>query len=119
MITNGLLLLCELLCHVSIDSGRCALQPLLVNLPQLDANAFADYDREQLQRLLEGIAAMLLNKEEEVPHPSYQVWLVLGRSQLPFTKEIGVTLVHFLSRLFPPFLLTNSRRGVMIRLDRW
>ena len=44
---------------------------------------------------------------------------MLGRSQPPVTKEVGATLVHFLSMFFPPFLLTDSRRSIIIKLDRW
>jgi len=47
---------------VGIDSGRCALQALVVDLLRLDADSLSDSGEEQVQRLLEGIAAMLLSE---------------------------------------------------------
>ena len=53
-------------------------------------------NRDKVQRLLKRVPAMFLGKEQALPNSSNEVRLMLGRSQPPFTKEAGVTFVHFL-----------------------
>lgn len=94
---------------IPIDTNRVRCLP---GLPWLDAGLFSQHSQEHVQRLLEGVSAMLRRKDQELPHPTNQARLVLGRCQLPFAKKLGKTikfrLKFFLGSFHNCLLITQS-----------
>ncbi|RME42349.1 MAG: hypothetical protein D6791_17975 [Chloroflexi bacterium] len=50
----------------------------LLNLLRLDAGTLAECGQEQIRCFLEGVIAVPSGKKQELPHPAYQVRLMLG-----------------------------------------
>ena len=66
----------------------------LLNLPGPDANPSAHFGQGKVQRLLEGVPAVLAGEVEELSHPTHKTRLMLRKRQLLIPQEVGVSVQH-------------------------
>jgi len=63
---------------------------------------YADFGQEQVEHLLEGVAAMVSGEEQNAPHPVNQIRLAFGKCQSPFPQDVGMPFED------PPQLLVEA-----------